>query len=118
MPAKFKRAAVAKGKRKSGATTAARAPGSVRQNNRPLFEKMIETLPFNIIGTDADFIIRYLNPSTLRTLKTLEPLLPVKVEQIAGHPLELFHKALAPQGHGRSEVLREADIRLGPETLH
>ncbi len=86
-----------------------------------LFERMLEELPFNVMRADTDLIIRYMNPSSSRTLKKVEHLLPCKVEEIVGKSVDIFHKNPAHQRRilgDPGNLPREADIQLGPETLH
>jgi len=86
-----------------------------------MFERMLEELPFNVMRADTDLIIRYMNPSSSRTLKKVEHLLPCKVEEIVGKSVDIFHKNPAHQRRilgDPGNLPREADIQLGPETLH
>lgn len=79
-----------------------------------------ENCPINILLADTDLRITYVNPSSARTLKTLEHLLPCKVEEMVGQSIDIFHKD--PQ-HQRSILAntkalpRRANIKLGDETL-
>ena len=43
---------------------------------------MLESLPINVIVANRDFDIVYINPASVRTLKSIERLLPVPVEKI------------------------------------
>ena len=86
-----------------------------------MFERMLEELPFNVMRADTDLIIRYMNPSSSRTLKKVEHLLPCNVEEIVGKSVDIFHKNPAHQRRilgDPGNLPREADIQLGPETLH
>ena len=58
---------------------------------------MMENLPINVMFADRDLKIQYLNPASARTLKTLEQYLPVKVDQMRGQAIDVFHKNPAHQ---------------------
>ena len=81
---------------------------------------MVESAPINIMVVDRDLKIQYLNPESIRTLKTLQHLLPVKVEDMLGCSIDVFHTD--PQ---RIRVILASDknlphkarIQLGPEKL-
>ena len=83
-------------------------------------QSMVENLPFNVICADRDLTIRYMNPASLKTLKTLEQYLPVKADQIVGQSVDIFHKNPAHQRRILSDprnLPHRAQISLGPETL-
>jgi len=86
-----------------------------------IFASMLDQLPFNVMWADTSLIIRYLNPCSARTLKQLEQLLPCKVEEIVGQSVDVFHKNPAHQQRilsNPANLPHEAEIQLGPETLH
>jgi len=86
-----------------------------------LYERMIEFSPLNFMRADADNIIRYLNPSSLRTLSKLEHLLPCKVSEIVGKSVDIFHKNPAHQRRilgDPKNLPHQAMIRLGDEYLN
>ncbi len=82
---------------------------------------MMENNPTNIIFADRDLNIQYLNPASRKTLKKLESLLSVSADELIGKSIDVFHK---DPGRVRKIVSdpnnlpHEADIQLGPETLH
>jgi len=98
------------------AETAAARQESVAMQTRA----MVESAPINIMVVDRDLKIQYLNPESIRTLKTLQHLLPVKVEDMLGCSIDVFHTD--PQ---RIRVILASDknlphkarIQLGPEKL-
>jgi len=57
-----------------------------------LFREMVESVPLNIMLADREFNIRYLNPASVRTLKSIAHALPVPVEEILGKSVDIFHK--------------------------
>jgi methyl-accepting chemotaxis protein len=85
------------------------------------FQQMIENSPLNFMRADRENVIRYINPASLRTLKKLEHLLPCKVDEIVGKSVDIFHKDPTYQRrllNDPKNLPRQADIRLGPETLN
>ena len=59
---------------------------------RPGFSSMMEQAPINVMFADREFKIRYVNPASVKTLKTLEHLLPIKADQLVGQSIDIFHK--------------------------
>ncbi|WP_235531155.1 MULTISPECIES: methyl-accepting chemotaxis protein [unclassified Nocardioides] len=81
---------------------------------------MMENSPTNMMFADLDFVIRYMNPASLRTLRGLEHVLPVRADEVVGSSLDIFHKNPAYQRGllATAEHLpRRADIKVGDETL-
>jgi methyl-accepting chemotaxis protein len=97
-----------------------------KKNGRPAaislaqMQSMMDSLPINVIFADLDLQIQYLNPASARTLETLEKYLPIKVSQMVGHSIDVFHK---DPSHQRRRLANDknlphrANIKLGPETL-
>jgi methyl-accepting chemotaxis protein len=84
------------------------------------FESMLENAPTNVMFADRDFVIQYMNPASLETLRKLEEHLPVKADDIVGSSLDIFHKNPSYQrGILASEenLPRPANINVGPEVL-
>lgn len=81
---------------------------------------MMENAPVNVMYANKDLKIQYMNPASNKTLKTLEHLLPVKVKEMIGQSIDIFHKN--PQ-HQRQlladpkNLPKRANIQVGPETL-
>jgi methyl-accepting chemotaxis protein len=81
---------------------------------------MVENAPANIILADRDLTITYMNPASLRTLKTLERYLPCKADEIVGKSVDIFHKN--PEHQRRmlasdKNLPHRATIEVGPEKL-
>ena len=81
---------------------------------------MLDAAPINVIFADKDFVIRYLNAASVRTLETIEHLLPVKASQVVGQSIDIFHKH--PEHQRRiladpKNLPHRAVITLGPEKL-
>jgi methyl-accepting chemotaxis protein len=83
-------------------------------------DSMMNNLPINVMMSDPDLTLNYMNPASIKTLKSIENLLPVPVEKMIGQKIDIFHKNPAYQRNllGDSKNLpRKAKIKLGPETL-
>ena len=84
------------------------------------YQAMLENAPINIIYADRSLVIRYLNPASLKTLKSIQHLLPIPVEKIVGNSIDIFHKNPAMQQNLLSsdkQLPHKATISLGPEKL-
>lgn len=82
---------------------------------------MLENMPINVILSDLDFNITYINPKSRETLKSIEHLLPAKVEEILGKSIDIFHKNPAHQRailSNPKNLPHEAQIKLGNEYLN
>jgi methyl-accepting chemotaxis protein len=81
---------------------------------------MMESAPFNILFCDCDLILQYANPASIKTLKTLEQYLPVRVDEMIGANIDIFHKNPAHQRKMLSDprnLPHTAQIQVGPEIL-
>ena len=85
-----------------------------------MFKSMTDQLPFNVMFSNLDFEITYLNSASLHALKKLEAHLPVKADEIVGGSIDIFHKN---PGHQRRLLSNEKNlpiktvIEVGPEKL-
>ncbi len=59
--------------------------------------EMIELMPINIMYCDLDLKLRFFNKKSFETLKKIEHLLPIKVEQLINVSIDQFHKNPAHQ---------------------
>ncbi|MCB1021653.1 MAG: PAS domain-containing protein [Bryobacterales bacterium] len=83
-------------------------------------QSMMENSPINTMYADTDLVIRYMNPASTETLKTLQQYLPVRVEDMIGQNIDVFHKNPAHQRKllaDPNNLPRQANIKVGPETL-
>ena len=81
---------------------------------------MLQNSPTNVIFADRNHVIRYMNPASLKTLKTIEYLLPVKIDQIVGRSIDMFHKNPSKQHALLADPKNlpyRAVIELGAEKL-
>ncbi|HVW32404.1 MAG TPA: methyl-accepting chemotaxis protein [Acidimicrobiia bacterium] len=90
------------------------------ENEMARVNSMMDNSPTNMMFADRDFVIRYMNPKSLETLRTLEQHLPVKADQVVGSSLDIFHKNPSYQRNilsSDANLPRRANINVGPETL-
>lgn len=93
-----------------------------KRKERDAAEKtaVIENAPINIILADTDGKIIYMNPASLKTLKTIEHLLPIKADQVVGSSYDVFHTNPEHQRKLLSDPKNlpyTAEIQVGEETL-
>ena len=84
------------------------------------FREFASNAPINIMYADNDFVIRYANPKSLETLRGLEKYLPIRMEQLVGSSIDIFHKNPSHQRRMLSSAKNlphKAIIDLGPEKL-
>jgi methyl-accepting chemotaxis protein len=62
-----------------------------------MLRSLVENAPINIMCADKNGIITYLNPQSLKTLKSIEKELPIRAEQVKGSSYDIFHKNPAHQ---------------------
>jgi methyl-accepting chemotaxis protein len=90
-----------------------------RENERTM-QQVIDSAPINIMFCDKDFTIRYMNETSLKTLRTLEKYLPVPADRVVGSSIDVFHKMPA---HPRAvlsnpkNLPHRAVIQIGPERM-
>src|SRR5215469_16667019 len=85
-----------------------------------MFEQMVENSPLNVMCVDRDLKLTYINPASKRTVKTIEHLLPVKVDQMLGQSIDIFHKDPARVRallSSPANLPHRARITLGSEIL-
>jgi methyl-accepting chemotaxis protein len=83
-------------------------------------QSMMENMPINVLYADRDLTLRYMNPASMKQLKTVQHLLPVKVEEMIGKSIDIFHKNPEHQRRMLADpknLPHRANIKLGPETL-
>jgi methyl-accepting chemotaxis protein len=83
-------------------------------------DSMMKQMPVNIMYADLDLNVQYLNPESIKTLKTLEQYLPIKIDDMVGNCIDIFHKNPAHQRNilGNPKNLpHQANIQVGPEIL-
>lgn len=81
---------------------------------------MVKLSPINTMMSDKEGNLLYMNDNSMKTLKTLEHLLPAKVDQLVGNKIDWFHKNPAHQQKiisNPSNLPHSAVIQLGDEKL-
>ena len=90
-------------------------------NEMARVQNMMDSAPMNVMYADTDMIIRYMNPASIKTLKTLEAVLPISVDEVVGQSIDIFHSDPSYQrglfANPDSSFPREAEIQIGGETL-
>ena len=84
-------------------------------------KSMMDQAPFNVMFADTEFVIRYMNPNSLKTLRGLEQYLPTKADEVLGQSVDVFHQR--PEHQRRiladpSNLPVESQISVGPEKLN
>ncbi len=83
-------------------------------------QSMMENLPVNVLYTDRDLKLQYMNPASVKTLQKLEKYLPVRVSEMVGKSIDIYHKDPSYQRRILSDAKNlphRANIQVGPETL-
>jgi methyl-accepting chemotaxis protein len=91
-----------------------------RQGDLTRIKQMVENAPVNMMYADRNLKLIYMNATAIRTFKRLEQYLPVKVDQMVGQSLDIFHKNPEHQRRLLADprnLPHSATIRLGPEYL-
>ena len=82
---------------------------------------VVKNAPINIMVADRDFQIVFINDASLKTLKKIEHLLPVKADEVTGQCIDIFHKNPDKQRRLLSDpdnMPCTAQFPLGDEVLH
>jgi methyl-accepting chemotaxis protein len=89
-----------------------------RQGELARIKQMVDNAPINIMYADLDLKVRYMNPKAEQTLKKLEAYLPIKVDQMIGNSIDVFHKVPEHQQRILADprnLPRMRTINVGPE---
>jgi methyl-accepting chemotaxis protein len=91
------------------------------ENEVAKINSMMENAPVNVLFADIEtFNITYINPASVKTLKSIEQHLPVRVDQLLGQCIDILHKNPAHQRKilaDPNNLPHRAEIQVGPETL-
>lgn len=86
-----------------------------------VFRQMVELMPVNVMLCELqDFRITYINASTRETLRKIEHVLPVRVDQLVGTSIDVFHKNPIHQRRMLADpsiLPHRARITIGGEVL-
>jgi len=83
-------------------------------------DAIVENVPINILLADTNGTIVYMNPSSEKTLRSIQHALPVPVDQIVGGSYDVFHKNPAHQRNLLADpknLPHQAQIQLGDDYL-
>jgi methyl-accepting chemotaxis protein len=82
---------------------------------------MVENSPTNMMFCDDQLVIRYVNPASLTTLRSIQHLLPCTADAVVGQSVDIFHQNPAHQrrilGSPAQHLPMSSHIRLGDEWL-
>jgi methyl-accepting chemotaxis protein len=90
------------------------------ENEQAQLKQMVENAPINIMFCDMDLTIKYMNAASTETLSRLEKYLPLRVSQMVGSSIDVFHKNPTHQRRMLADpknLPHRANITVGPETL-
>ncbi len=85
-----------------------------------LMSQMISLAPVNILLSDKEGKLVFMNDSSKKNLKVLEKYLPDRVENMLGQSIDIFHKNPAIQKNiisNPKNLPHHAIIQVGPETM-
>jgi methyl-accepting chemotaxis protein len=89
-------------------------------NKNTQYESMLENIPINVMLSNTDFNIVFVNPTSRNTLKSIEKLLPCRADDLLGKSIDIFHKNPAYQRKilsNPNNLPHKAVIKLGEESL-
>ncbi|WGL59126.1 PAS domain-containing methyl-accepting chemotaxis protein [Pigmentibacter sp. JX0631] len=90
------------------------------ESNLARINSMMENIPINVMFSDMDFNITYVNTTSLKTLEKLEKYLPIRLNELVGSSIDVFHKNPAHQRRllaNDKNLPHRAIISVGPEKL-
>ncbi|MEO0963372.1 MAG: hypothetical protein AAFY01_13225, partial [Pseudomonadota bacterium] len=83
--------------------------------------QMVDEMPINVMMCDPeDFKIRYVNKTSIETLRTIEEHLPITADEVEGACIDVFHKSPVHQRTmlgDPANLPHKALIQVGPEKL-
>jgi len=85
-----------------------------------LFVPLVENMPANLLLADSDLNLKYMNPESKKNLEKLEQYLPVKVDDMIGQSIDIFHKdpeRVRKILEDPQNLPHQAQIQVGPETM-
>ncbi|MEZ6129445.1 MAG: methyl-accepting chemotaxis protein [Planctomycetaceae bacterium] len=85
-----------------------------------VFQQLVENTTVRLIVADRDLNLMYMNPASIETLRELQHLLPIPVDEMLGRSIDMFHKdPLHPRRilSSPDNLPHRAQIQLGDEVL-
>ncbi len=94
---------------------------ALKEKEAGLLSDMIDQMPINVMLADKDSLeITYVNKTSVDTLRPLQALLPVSVDELKGTCIDVFHKNPQMQRDllaDPSQLPHNAKIKVGEDTL-
>ena len=82
---------------------------------------MMENAPTNMMFAGPDMVVQYMNPASLKTLRSIEQYLPCKADEVVGSSIDIFHKNPKHQqglfADWKNTLPINSEIQVGPEIL-
>ena len=83
--------------------------------------QMMENAPTNMMFAGPDMVVQYMNPASLKTLRSIEQYLPCKADEVVGSSIDIFHKNPKHQqglfADWKNTLPINSEIQVGPEIL-
>jgi methyl-accepting chemotaxis protein len=82
--------------------------------------EVLDTVPARVMLCDRDLFITYVNQATVEGLRALADWLPVRLDEVVGANLDIFHKEPSYQRGilaDEAQLPRRSLIQVGPQTL-
>jgi len=90
------------------------------QETQQRLSQMVENAAVRLILADRDLKITYMNPASRHSLQSLQHLLPCRVEEMIGKPIDIFHRDSERQQRllaDPANLPHRSQSRLGDEVL-
>jgi methyl-accepting chemotaxis protein len=91
------------------------------ENEVARVQSMMENAPTNMMFADKDLVVRYMNPASLETLRSIEEHLPCTADEVVGSNIDIFHKNPVHQrailADPAKHLPMRSQIQVGPEIL-
>jgi len=92
-----------------------------QDNDNSLLRQMLDEIPVNVMAVDKDTLeLSYLNKTSMDTLRSVQHLLPIPVDQLPGTCIDAFHKTPSHQRAllgNPANLPYQASINLGDQSL-
>jgi len=96
------------------------AAPKVADRDAARWRSVVDASPNPVMLCDRNLTVLYANPATMEALRPLERFLPIKVSQLVGQSIDIFHKNPSHQRRLLADprnLPHSARIKVGPETL-
>ena len=83
--------------------------------------QMMENAPTNMMFAGPDMVVQYMNPASLKTLRSIEQYLPCKADEVVGSSIDIFNENPKHQqgmfADWKNTLPINSEIQVGPEIL-